>query len=110
VQSGRGQANPEPDDENCRSESQREAAAREVFLAEVVLEARRRAVGFFDIRRLRSPAFGAAAREEVATLGRPRRGARVSFSRARRCSVHRSFTKFFAPTRIVMLDSAGLPH
>jgi hypothetical protein len=69
-----------------------------------------RLAGFFDARRLRPDALGAATLEEVATLGRPRRGALVSLSKARRCSLHRSFTKFRAPARIVMVDASGLPH
>jgi len=93
----------------ARSETQRDPVAREVFLAEVFFATRFRVAGFFAARRFR-PAASGAAPEEVPTLGRPRRGARVSFSKARRCSLHRSFAKFRAPARMVMVDASGLPH
>lgn len=106
----KGQPRQEPDARTVRSQAQRDPVAREVFLDEVFFVTRFRLAGFFDPRRLRLTAFGAATLEEVPTLGRPRRGALVSFSRARRCSLHRSLAKFRAPARMVMVDASGLPH
>jgi hypothetical protein len=94
----------------ARSETQRDPVVREAFLDETFFATRFRVAGFFAARRLRPAALGGATLEELPTLGRPRRGARVSFSKARRCSLHRSFTKFRAPARMVMVDASGLPH
>jgi hypothetical protein len=106
----KGQPRQGLDARTGRSQTQRDEAARDAFRDEVFFVTRFRLAGFFDARRLRPAALGSATLEELPTLGRPRRGALVSFSRARRCSLHRSFTKFRAPARMVMVDASGLPH
>jgi hypothetical protein len=106
----KGQQRQGPDARTDRLQIQRDEAARDAFLDEVFFVTRFRVGGFFDARRLRPAVLGAPTLDEVPTLGRPRRGALVSLSRARRCSLQRSFAKFRAPARMVMVDASGLPH